>query len=138
MLVPIHAISTVLGDSKHVTRSYPDGSVDCPYCSNAIHYPAFQCRNPYCDANPQWKPDALREHREKRAADKAQRDYDNESRRQGAEFARACIAEHVAWESAQIDEANRRGACVLCLFQPGWERVRFVVHRAGCPKRRRA
>ena len=136
----IRTVSTVLGDIKPVTRTYGDGSIDCPWCSSAIIAPKTTCDNPGCDAYPGWAPEALRTRREKQAAELAERERDAKTRASVAEASRERAAEHRAWETAQvakIAEAGKRGACLRCLFQSGWERAKFIKHRAECPRKGR-
>mgnify|MGYP001608748924 CR=1 FL=1 len=126
-------ISTVTGESREAIRTYPDGSVDCPFCTYPIITPST-CQNPWCDANSSWTPDALIARQTKRREEAERITQETTLRKSVARAAKERHAEHQAWEVAQIAEARRRGACLHCLFAPGWERVRFVVHRQGCPK----
>lgn len=125
---------TVLGEERDAIRTYGDGSVDCPFCCTPQPGP---CENPYCDANPSWGVDALLAHQEKRAAEVSWWEADKRIRRVGLESSRNRAAEHEAWRERQLAEASRRGACLRCLFQAGWERVKFIRHRGECPKSRR-
>ena len=128
---PITTITTVLGETRPIARTYGDGSVDCPFCTSPIVYPAIQCLNPWCDAYPAWTPDALKARQTKRQEEDERRAQESARRQSVAQAINERHAEHQAWESAQIAEAKRRGACLHCLFAPGWERVRFVKHRQG-------
>lgn len=128
-------VTTVLGDSRPVTRTYGDGSVDCPWCSSPILVGLTECQNPACWAYPSWKPEALREHMAKVELQKAREARDEANRRAVHAAYVSRQAEHEVWEAEQIAEAKRRGACLRCLFQAGWERVKFVKHRKPCPKR---
>lgn len=130
-------IGTVLGEVRPVTRVFGDGSVDCPFCSNPILFPATACLNPWCDAFPDWKPEALQKRLDERAA-KAQ----EEERRQASHrFAMQRISEdraaEQAWAAEQIAEAKARGCCThpRCLF-PGSTGSKFVKHRGACPSAR--
>ena len=126
-------ISTVIGEAREAARTYPDGSVDCPFCFNPIMTPETKCQNPWCDASPSWTVDALRTRQAKRQ-EQATRTAQGAALRQSvAQATNERRAEHQAWESTQIAEAQARGACLRCLFASGWERVRFVKHRQGCP-----
>lgn len=137
-------VHTVLGDERPATRTYEDGSIDCPYCSNAIavgrddqHLSAGTCPNPWCDASPVWNPDALQARRDKLA----QQRLDAERRQRDHQAAMARIAEdqreYFAWQQAQMEEARRRGCCLRCLFTRGYRQARFVRHRKACPKESR-
>lgn len=130
----IREITTVLGDSRPVTKTYGDGSVDCPYCSNAILFPKATCDNPWCEAHPSYSPEALTQFRIKKKADAERRAEDEATRKSVLESAVLRNEEHVRWQSEQTAEAKRRGACLNCLFQAGWERVKFIRHRGVCPK----
>jgi hypothetical protein len=133
----VERVITVLGDSRPVTRTYGDGSVDCPYCVAAIIYPATECSNPACDSSKYWTPAALQERRDREAArlaEEARRKRDHAWAMQRAEEDRIL---HEQWRKDQVAEAIKRGACLLCLFLPGWDRVKFVKHRKPCPKRNR-
>ncbi len=127
-------VKTVLGDSKESTRTYGDGSVDCPWCSYPIVHPATTCANGWCEANPSWSPEALQAFRAKREAERKQKESDEARRRSISESTKQRHQEHEAWGRAQVEECRKRGACLACLFQPGWERVKFVKHRGPCPK----
>jgi len=124
-------MSTSLGDSRPVTRTYGDGSVDCPYCANPILFPGKDCRNPACDTN--CGKETLRARRAKQAERIAALEA---IKRQAAAIREGDEQRELAhenWREAQINEALERGACLRCLFQPGYKRVRFVRHRGDCP-----
>lgn len=126
-------ITTVLGDSREVTRYYDNG-FDCPYCSYPVQYPKMVCENSSCEANIFWKPEVLREYRAKRAAEKERRDRDERNRQWSMAYSQERFDAHKKWEQEQISKAKEMGACLGCLFQPGWERVKFIRHRKRCPK----
>lgn len=135
-IIPVcTSVGTVLGDSRPVTRHWADGSAQCPFCTSPIIYPKTSCENPWCDAHPSWTPAALATRREEQEAKERQTRRDEETRRSVREAARIRAEEHKKWEQEQIVECRRRGACERCLFQPGWERVKFIKHRGACPKR---
>mgnify|MGYP001576804977 FL=1 len=123
-----------LDEVRPVRRFYSAGEWDCPFCSNWSTGPT--CRNPYCYAYPGFPAEMAR----RRNAEVAARRKEEEDRRRNHEWAMQRSREdnerHTAWEQEQIAEAMRRGACVRCLFQPGWERVKFTRHRKPCPKER--
>ncbi len=126
-------ITTVLGDSREVTRYYDNG-FDCPYCNYPTQYPKTTCSNPGCEATPGWTVDGLTRVRAERAAEKEKQDRDERNRQWGMKYARERADAHTAWVKEQVDYAEKTGACLKCLFQPGWERVKFIHHRKQCPK----
>lgn len=135
MSAPLY-ITTVLGDSRPVQRFYEDGSFDCPWCGSAVVFPKRQCENPACDSCKYWTESALLERREREAArlaEEARRKRDHELTMERIKEEKA---RRLAWQKEQFAEAEKRGACLHCLFLPGWERVRFVKHRKTCPKMR--
>jgi len=131
-------ITTVLGDAREATRTYPDGSVDCPWCGSAIVFPSTECRNPWCDGYPGWTPGALMERRRLVQEEKAWLEREARNREWSAKYARERRDAHETWIAETYAEARRRGACVPCCFAPGWERSKYVVHRGLCPKERAA
>jgi len=139
MTTPSNVID-VLGRSRLVRDTYPDGSFTCPFCDAAVIAPAERCENPGCSASTYAiaNPACAETFREKIAAEE-RRQAEEAERRLNHERAMTRITEdnarHEAWRQEQIAEANRRGACLRCLFAPGWERVKFIRHRGGvCPK----
>jgi len=133
----VSEIRTVLGDTRPVVRHYEDGSFECPWCCAAVIFPKRECENPACDSSKYWTPERLQERRDR----EAHRLEDEARRKRDHEAAMQRIAEDKAlreiWQKEKVDECIRRGCCLLCLFQPGWDRVKFVKHRKPCPKRRR-
>jgi len=130
----------VLGREREIAQTFPDGSFTCPFCAAAVITPAERCKNPGCPASTYAiaNPACAETFREKIAAE-ARRQAEERERRLNHERAMTRITEdnarHEAWRAEQIAEATRRGACLRCLFAPGWERVKFVRHRGGvCPK----
>lgn len=137
-------VKTVLGDEQEVTRTYGDGSIDCPYCQQPILVGTFDrkaeyvdCPNGFCDANPNYPPQALAEHRAARAAKTA----DDARRKRDAEWARERSfqekAARDAREAEELAEARRRGTCVACLWSGPGGKVKYVKHRGPCPKSRK-
>ena len=136
---PQTMLRDVLNRERPVTRTYPDGSFDCPFCAAAVLAPAARCENPWCPASTY----AI-EHPSSALLFQAK--LDEEVRRQAETAERAAnhttamaqIAEdrraHEAWLDAQYKEARRLGACLRCVVQPGWERSKFIKHRGPCPK----
>lgn len=125
-------VVNVLGECRPITRRYADGSIECPFCC----YPhnLESCPNPQCEANPRMPAAAITERREQARKQKEEA----EQRRRNAEWQREYHRQNQAaaetWRAEQVEEANRRGACLRCLFQAGWQRVKFVRHRGACPK----
>lgn len=133
---PPTSVYTVLGDSKEVTRTWPDGSFECPWCMYPVPFPERTCRNPWCQAHPGWGKETLRKHRAE-VERKAREEKDREAHLKAVKEAyRERAHLHLEWEQAQIAECSRRGTCRRCLFQPGWERVKFIKHKGTCPKER--
>jgi hypothetical protein len=138
---PGNVVRTVLGDERTATRIYGDGSIDCPFCSNAIsaerdstYLQDGTCPNPWCDANPSWQPHALQAHREKREREAQEVAARARNHRAAMERISREREEQQEWEAQKIEEAKQRGACLRCLFQPGYRAVKFVRHRKECPK----
>ena len=127
-------ITTVLGDSREAKRTYPDGSFDCPYCTYPIIAPVTQCSNPWCEAHPKLSAEALIAIRADKAAHAAEVSRWEAMNRIRIAAAAQRAEAHRQWEREQVAEAKRRGACLRCLFQSGWERVKFIRHRGRCPK----
>lgn len=136
LLLPMLSF-TAAGDARPVTRAWPDGSVACPWCDYPHRPGRTACDNPWCESNPAWTRERLLAHRAEAAEARARKEREQRSRETAAQAARDRAREHQEWEVAQIQEARSRGACLRCLFQPGWERVKFVRHRGACPKDRK-
>ena len=130
-------VTTVLGDSLPVTRSWEDGSVECSWCHHPIGPELAACPNPWCDANPAWSAERLAARRAEEKEKRWEREEENRRAESVRAYFEASQAAHERWRERQTEEARRRGACLRCLFQPGWERVKFVRHRKGCPKEKR-
>lgn len=133
----ILTVRTCLGDERLVHTTWPDGSFSCPFCFSAVRAGEPVCPNPWCDASPYYAPERLQAERDKRAA----REREETARRENHAAAMRRIVEdrasREAWETEQVIEARRRGACVRCLF--GASRgVRFIKHRGACPRDRHA
>lgn len=138
----MRAIRTNLGESRPATRVYGDGSVDCPWCHNAIsavHNPhelaAGQCPNPWCDANPHATPATIQASRDKEASRLAQEA--ERKRNHAAAMARIDQErnDRARFYAETRQEAERRGSCVRCCIDK-YSRVRFVKHRGACPNGR--
>src|SRR5437899_7336574 len=145
ILAITYHVRTVLGDTRPVVRWYGDGSANCPYCGYALSAERGEirdgaCRNPACDAHPDYPPERLAAQREKRAVQARERTAEAERARWRREYAAERAGEHQAWLDATYAEARRRAACLACVIAPGWERARFVRHRRpeACQRRKRA
>jgi len=111
----VTTVKDVLGRERPVTRTYGDGSVDCPFCTYAIVVPNLTCGNPWCVAHP-----SMPVARAQETVDAAAREAEAGLRRmRDAHAARECqLADHAARkrvERADLDEAAKRGACTRCL-----------------------
>lgn len=135
-----------LGRSLPVTRTFADGSYECPYCSYAVQvgtpsHAAGRCPNPACFARgggemPPFPVErakqvlAEQEARERAEAERA------ELVRVRAETARQRADEHERRvHQAGIDAASKN-ACVQCAMAlaRAYRVVRFVRHRSPCPR----
>ncbi len=59
-------ITTSLGETRIVSKTYEDGSHECPWCYAAVVYPTPRCPNPACDT--QLNANMLNDRRQKQAA----------------------------------------------------------------------
>lgn len=129
-------IRTILGEERPATRFYGDGSFDCPWCNAPVITPRTTCENPGCESSPYWTAAALDAYRAKIRAEEEDRAYRVRSLAAADERLRREKEETAAWRSDCIVQARAKGACLDCLFQPGWRRVKFIRHRGPCPKGR--
>ncbi len=137
-----YQVRTVLGDTRPIVRWCGDGSADCPYCATAQSIERNEvldgaCRNPACDADPDYPAARLVAVREERAARERERAAELERARWRREYAVERASEHQVWLDATYAEARRRGACLAWVIAPGWERARFLRHRRPEACRRR-
>src|SRR5437899_1892762 len=118
-----------LGREREVSRTYPDGSFDCPFCSYAViaERQETRCSNPWCSASSycfntdgtprQESADRMRA----KIAEEQRRQAEEEQRRASHQATMRRLEEdrraHQEWEQATITEARKRGACVRCVFQ---------------------
>jgi len=127
-------VRTCLGDERVVTRTWQDGSAECPFCTYPITQ--GQSHNPWCDAHPGYTPERLtaqRAEREARAREERDRRANHAAAMRRIQEERAS---REAWMAEQTAEARRRGTCVRCLFGAS-HAVRFVKHRGVCPREKR-
>ncbi len=108
-------ITTVLGDSREVTRYYDNG-FDCPYCGYAVQYPTIICTNPACESARRWKPDELVRWRAEMVAEKEIKNQNERSRQWLKKDHQERAEAHTKWTREQIDFARKTGACLKCLF----------------------
>jgi hypothetical protein len=133
-------LTDVLNRERAITRTYADGSFDCPFCAVAVITPAVRCENPGCSASTYAMADPrcavhFREQAERDEARKAE----EARRRRDAEWAmkrhQEEQTERAAWIAEQHAEQERRGTCRRCLNPDPFRRVaRFVKHRNACPQ----
>lgn len=135
----------VLGIAREITRTYPDGSYDCPHCGYAVHVRLHQgCDNGSCAASTHALANpavtrpifaAIETKRQQLAAEERQRQLNHEWAMERIEEERAereRIRNHVALK------AKSKGACVECALHS----IRyggpphFTVHRKPCPRAR--
>lgn len=133
------SVTDCLGRVRIPECEYADGSYLCPFCHSPVMHSWTACRNPACfargDTVPPMPPETAREllaQAEEREREKALRE---DIARWQREYAEQRAQELTAWRAEQQAEAQRRGACLRCLFQSGG-RVRFVRHKKPCPKMR--
>lgn len=128
-------ITDILGNSLPVTRTYEDGSFNCPHCGYAVVAPALECSNPWCAAHPEMPLKAAERivlEKRKAAEERAARERNLRLARERIEEERA--AREADWAEVRA-EVERRGACLRCAaktFEMG--RVRIVRHRKACPR----
>lgn len=147
-------ITDVLGRTRAVAHSWPDGSWECPFCAYAYDPKRGKCRgraagyhtdcgegehcqNPACFANPHYPVERAREALttdERRKKEEAARIRDAESARRRAEQDREV---RVAKIAAIRAEAEQGGACVRCALKDAPYRTKFVKHRRKCPLERK-
>ena len=131
----------VLNRERPITRTYPDGSFDCPFCAAAVITPNPRCENPWCPASaaamanpasaPAFQAKLDQEETRQRESSERQRNHTLAMERIVEDHRR-----HEVWRQEQIAEATKRGACLRCLFAPGYQRVKLVRHRGACPRQR--
>jgi len=122
----------VLGNEREITQRWADGSFACPFCTYPVT--GTHCCNPWCVANPTMSAATAAELYAERAKKAEAEERAKRDRESIAAFHREQRDAHAAWRAEQTAECERRGACVRCLFQPGWQRAKFVRHRGKCPK----
>lgn len=155
--IPSH-ITDVLGKMLPVTRTWPDGSWECPHCCTAyspkqgpcrgratgyrtdcasaelpVEQRGIHCQNPACFANPHYPVEEART----RLAEHARRKAEDTARQRNHELAMQRIAEGKIAREARLAEiraeAIGRGCCVRCALKDAPYRVKYVKHRVKCP-----
>lgn len=121
------------GESREVTRTWPDGAWDCPYCTAPSSAASAKCENPGCTAN--MTADQLAATRQRHAAEDAHREEADRIQRFNYRMRlESAQAEDELWEDL-AREAAERGACVTCLRNSHWrsgrENAKFVRHRTS-------
>lgn len=135
-------VTTVLGDWRVVTRTYEDGSAECPFCRYPIAPSGLRIdHHPWCEAHPSYPPEKLRTDRERWAAEQAASERRARQWAWSAQYRRVQEASRRAVERVVRETARERGACIPCaltsLDRGGLGRVRYVRHRGECPRSRR-
>ncbi len=146
-------ITDVIGRTRPVVHSWPDGSWECPFSHSGVNVRRdlcagpgasgyrggacgkVHCHAPGCVANPHYPPDRARAdvvEAERREKEEAQRKRDREWAARRAEEDRQTREE----QRKEIrQEAEARGACVRCALKDAPFRTKFVKHRkpGACP-----
>jgi GAF domain-containing protein len=120
-------IVLVTGDARPITKFYSDG-LECPWCFHA-HGDDEECPNPACVASPWSTAEAVRQTLAEQAAGAVERDRrEREVASLAAAFAERQSA--AARRRAEVEtEAERRGACLICLRKSDYNAPRFITHR---------
>ncbi len=124
------------GQTRQVTRRWPDGSWACPWCESpamageALAEWSRGCPNPACPVN--MSADQLADSRRREEAEAARRrEAESISKFMADQAAEGRQREADLWIAAEA-EAQKRGACIQCLRKSGWRsgRPKFVRHRS--------
>src|SRR5262249_9142109 len=129
-------ITDVLGRQREAGNVWPDGSYNCPFCASAVlseaderftrcSWPRCQvaglhCQNPWCTANPHMPVASAQEivdRAEQRRQEEARRERDHQLWRERMDATKR--ADDETWAAARA-EAERKGACVVCLLKSDW------------------
>lgn len=129
-------VTDCLGRERSPEKVFPDGSYNCPFCCAAVLAAWDGCQNPACLARVSPPYPAARAISELAEQEKRQGEEDARvtNHRIWLEQQRADHEEKIAWESEQLAECDRRGACRRCLFPSGYRSVKFIRHRRACPR----
>lgn len=142
-------ITDCLGETRPITRTYPDGSFDCPFCAAAVRTPARRCSNPWCaacdyafDGQGAPKPSVAETFAKKAAADRdraAELERWTATQRWATQYAHE---QNTARQDAYAEKralAVARKACLVCFDATGrgWaDYAKIVKHRGECPRSR--
>ncbi len=127
-------ITSILGVTKDIRHTWPDGSFECPHCCTAVFAPNERCDNPACSAS-KWATPANRE-RFQAAQDRHDEDMRREQeRKRNHEIAMRRITEDrersMQARAEFVARVRAVNGCVRCSDQYH-DRVRR--HRGACPK----
>jgi hypothetical protein len=124
------------GETREITKRWPDGSYSCPYCESPViagrHRPEWDrgCENPGCTVN--MTAEQLAAWRQREAAQAERR-----REREALDASLTRMAEDRRREEAELwakvaAEATERGACLDCLRRSCWRsHPKFVRHRTA-------
>jgi hypothetical protein len=126
------SVMSCLGETREVTKTYGDGSHECPFCG----YPLMpRCENPWCPAD---KPASTRPAFEEQARKLAERCAEEEARKRNREYAMLALVESwrqaAAERSTFIIKVHAAGGCLRCSDQ---YRDKVRRHRGECTKMRK-
>lgn len=120
------AITNVLGETRAVDLTYPDGSYVCPFCGYAVipERDGSDCRNPACEAGIHADRDRALEMR-RQSEERGAREAEDQRRHERLiEYAR----ESEERRRAEVQEAAEAGYCVSCFVRSGnRKRVRHRI-----------
>lgn len=135
--LPPAAVAVADGETRQVTKTWPDGSYACPFCESPVVAGAARtdwdqgCPNPACRVNM-----AAEQLAGARQRDAEQQADDDRRRRISESIARATAEdrqrEAELWAEVSA-EAEKRGACLECLRKSYWRsgQPKFVRHRTA-------
>lgn len=125
-------ITDILGATRPVLHTWPDGSHECPFCGYAAR---GQCENPACSAC-KWATPANRHHFEEKAREQATRAAEEAQRKRNHEIAMRRIEEDRQARLAAVRELSEQvriaGGCWECSYRRG----KVLRHRGECPRKR--
>jgi hypothetical protein len=134
--VPPARVVLTDGETREITKRWPDGSYSCPYCESPViagrHRSEWDrgCENPGCTVN--MTAEQLAAFRQREAAQAERR-----REREALDASLARMAEDRRREEAELwakvaAEATERGACLECLRRSCWRsHPKFVRHRTA-------
>ncbi len=114
-------ITIATGEARPVTKTYQDGSHECPWCVYAVPAGGV-CQNPGCYVNGTVETiEASQARMAEDARRQAERDHYAKAARKAREMREAA-------QAAEIYEVRAAGQCVGCYIRAYGKRIR---HRAG-------